>query len=74
MLTPFSLLAALWIVLAALAQSALVPAAMSGDTFGWLTMLSGAVLTVIVLTARNARPASSMAQILYDAEHRSEPR
>ncbi|MGH9313474.1 MAG: hypothetical protein ACRD09_13265 [Vicinamibacterales bacterium] len=72
MLTPLHVLAALWVAVAALSAPTLVPSAMSGATFGWLNVLCAGALAVIVLTARNARPASSIAQVLYDAEHRRE--
>lgn len=72
MLTPLNIGIAIWIAVAALTRPTLVPSAMSSATFGWLNLLCGSVVAVVVLTARNARPVSSIARVLYDAEHPSE--
>jgi hypothetical protein len=74
MLTPANVIVAVWIVVAALTRSTLVPAAMSDATFGWGNILAGSVLAVVVLTAANARPVRSIAHVLYETEHPRERR
>jgi hypothetical protein len=71
-ITAVDLLSAVWLGATVIAWTTLVPQRMSGATFGWLNLLAVAVLAVIVATSRNARPPESIAQVLHDAEHRSE--
>lgn len=40
----------------------------------WFVVLFAVVAVVIFLSWRNARPASSIARVLYDAEHQGRRR
>lgn len=69
MLTSFQILtAALWLGASAALWLALVPETISAGPFWWINAFIAQVLTVIMLSAPNARPTRTVAHVLHDAE------
>jgi hypothetical protein len=74
MLKQLAVLGAVWIAIASVLWLALVPALISAGTFGWLNLALFVALVAMAGTVRGARPTSSIARVLYDAEHQSDSR
>jgi tetrahydromethanopterin S-methyltransferase subunit E len=57
---------------AAVASSAwatFVPDSISGSTFGWILVVTIGLFVVSTIATRSSRPSSSVAHVLYEAEH-----
>ena len=74
MLKQLVVLGAIWIGIASLMWTVAVPAMLSPSTFGWVNLALAVAFMAMAGTVRGARPSSSIARVLYDAEHPSDAR
>ena len=74
MLKQLVVLGVVWVAFASVAWVALVPALISTATFAWLNIALVVAGVAMIGTVRGARPTSSIARVLYDAEHQSDSR